>query len=77
MLFYPAALPLSSRTLTYVAGVIRRHRQNIGSCWHKLSPGRQTPLVLAHPARRPVRSGPVNTCVSEREILSHPVNYPV
>jgi hypothetical protein len=27
MLFYPAALPLSARTLTYVAGVIRRHRR--------------------------------------------------
>jgi hypothetical protein len=26
MLFYPAALPLSSRTLTYVAGVIRPAR---------------------------------------------------
>jgi hypothetical protein len=41
MLFYPAALPLSARTLTYVAGVIRRHRRKIGSCWRKLSPGRQ------------------------------------
>ena len=26
MLFYPAALPLSRQTLTYTAGVIRRHR---------------------------------------------------
>ena len=26
MLFYPAALPLSSQTLNYTAGVIRRHR---------------------------------------------------
>ena len=26
MLFYPAALPLSSRTLNYTAGVIRRYR---------------------------------------------------
>ena len=48
MLFYPAALPLSSRTLTYVAGVIRRHRKHIGSCWRKLSPGRQALLVLAY-----------------------------
>lgn len=31
MLFYRAALPLSSRTLTFVAGVIRRHRASIGS----------------------------------------------
>ena len=26
MLFYPAALPLSSRTLNYTAGIIRRYR---------------------------------------------------
>jgi hypothetical protein len=48
MLFYRAALPLSSRTLSYVAGVIRRHRRKIGSCWRKLAPGRQALLVLAH-----------------------------
>ena len=29
MLFYRAALPLSSRTLTFVSGVIRRHRAAI------------------------------------------------
>jgi hypothetical protein len=38
---------LSSRTLSYVAGVIRRHRGKIGSCWRKLSPARQALLVLA------------------------------
>jgi hypothetical protein len=48
MLFYPATLPLSARTLTYVAGVIRRHRRRIGSCWRKLNPGRQALLVLAY-----------------------------
>src|SRR5215472_9442118 len=48
MLFYPAALPLSRQTLTYTAGVIRRHRQQIGSPWRKLGPGRQALLVLAH-----------------------------
>ena len=48
MLFYRAALPLSSRTLTYVAGIIRRHRASIGSCWRKLNPGRQALLVLAY-----------------------------
>ena len=48
MLFYPAALPLSAQTLTYVAGVIRRHRTKIGSCWRKLNPGRQALLVLAY-----------------------------
>ena len=48
MLFYRAALPLSRQTLSYVAGVIRRHRAVIGSCWRKLSPGRQVMLVLVH-----------------------------
>src|SRR5215468_11483035 len=48
MLFYPAALPLSAQTLTYVAGVIRRHRKAIGSCWRKLNPGRQALLVLVY-----------------------------
>ena len=48
MLFYPAALPLSSRTLAYVAGIIRRHRKRIRSCWRKLSPGQQALLVLAY-----------------------------
>jgi DDE superfamily endonuclease/Helix-turn-helix of DDE superfamily endonuclease len=48
MLFHPAALPLSAQTLTYVAGIIRRHRKQIGSAWRKPTPGRQALLVLAH-----------------------------
>jgi hypothetical protein len=48
MLFYPAMLPLSAQTLSYVAGIIRRHRKKIGSAWRKLSPGRQALLVLAY-----------------------------
>jgi hypothetical protein len=48
MLFYRAALPLSAQTLSYVAGVIRRHRAKIGSCWRKLNAGRQALLVLVH-----------------------------
>lgn len=48
MLFYRAALPLSSRTLNFVAGVIRRHRRSIGSRWRKLPPGRQALLALAY-----------------------------
>ena len=48
MLFYRAALPLSSRTLTYASGIIRRHRKAIGSCWRKLNPGQQALLVLAY-----------------------------
>ena len=48
MLFYPAALPLSRQTLNYTAGIIRRHRKQIGSPWRKLNPGRQALLVLAY-----------------------------
>ena len=48
MLFYRAALPLSRTTLDYLAGVIRRHRKKIGSCWRKVNPGQQALLVLAH-----------------------------
>ena len=48
MLFYRAALPLSSRTLTFVSGLIGRHRKLIGSCWRKLNPGQQALVVLAY-----------------------------
>lgn len=48
MLFYRAALSLSPQTLTYLAGVIRRHRAAIGSVWRKLNPGQQALLVLVH-----------------------------
>jgi hypothetical protein len=48
MLFYRAALPLSRKTLTFTAGIIRRHRRAIGSAWRKLEPGRQALLVLAY-----------------------------
>jgi DDE superfamily endonuclease/Helix-turn-helix of DDE superfamily endonuclease len=48
MLFYRAALPLSSRTLTYVSGIIRRHRAAAGSRWRKLNPGKQALLVLVY-----------------------------
>jgi hypothetical protein len=48
MLLYPAALPLSRQTLSYTAGVIRRHRRQIGSAWRKLNPGQQALLVLAY-----------------------------
>jgi hypothetical protein len=38
---------LSCLGLTHTAGAIRRHRKQIGSCWRKLTCGRQAPLVLA------------------------------
>ena len=48
MLFYRAALPLSSRTLNFTAGLIRRHRKSIGSLCRKLNPGQQAMLVLVY-----------------------------
>jgi hypothetical protein len=48
MLFYRAALPLSSQTLTYASEVIRHHRSAAGSRWRKLNPARQALLVLAY-----------------------------
>jgi DDE superfamily endonuclease len=48
VLFYRAALPLSRKTLTFVSGIIRRHRRSTGSRWRKLNPGQQALLVLAY-----------------------------
>jgi Helix-turn-helix of DDE superfamily endonuclease len=45
---YCSTLPLPRQTLSYVTGVIRRHRRQIGSTWRKLNPGRQALLVLAY-----------------------------
>ena len=48
MLFYRAAVDLSRSTLNYVAGLIRRHRKAIGSCWRRLNAGQQALLVLVY-----------------------------
>jgi hypothetical protein len=48
---YRAALPLSSRTLTYVSGIIHRHRSAAGSRWRRLNPARQALLVLVYCAK--------------------------
>lgn len=48
MLFYRAAVDLSSQTLNYVAGIIRRHRKTITSPWRRLNPGQQALLVLVY-----------------------------
>ncbi|GII23368.1 transposase family protein [Planosporangium mesophilum] len=48
MLSYPAAIPLSSRTLTQLADIISSHRRERRSRWRRLSPGRQALLALAH-----------------------------
>src|SRR6516165_8917559 len=42
------ALPLSRQILTFVSGIIRRHRKSIGSRWRRLNPGQQALLVLAY-----------------------------
>jgi hypothetical protein len=48
MLFYRAALPLSRQTLTFVSGLVRAHRREIGTPWRALNPGQQALLVLVH-----------------------------
>jgi hypothetical protein len=48
MLSYPAAIPLSTRTLNHLADLIRQHRDRRRSRWRRLDPGRQALLALAH-----------------------------
>ena len=48
MLSYPAAIPLSTRSLNHLATLIRRHRTARRSRWRRLDPGRQALLALAH-----------------------------
>src|SRR5689334_2268945 len=48
LLSYPAAIPLSTRTLTRLADLIRAHRGRRRCRWRRLDAGRQALLVLAH-----------------------------
>jgi hypothetical protein len=48
VLSYPAAIPLSTRSLNHLAGLIRSHRGQRRSRWRRLDPGRQALLALAH-----------------------------
>ena len=48
MLSYPAAIPLSTPTLTHLADLIRGRRSQRRSRWRCLDAGRQALLVLAH-----------------------------
>jgi hypothetical protein len=48
LLSYPAAIPLSTRTLTRMAELLRAHRDQRRCRWRRLDPGRQALLVLAH-----------------------------
>ena len=47
MLSYPA-IPLTTRTLNHLAGLIRRHREQRRTRWRRLDPARQALLALAH-----------------------------
>ncbi|MFI7708468.1 transposase family protein [Nonomuraea sp. NPDC049480] len=44
---YQCRLPLSTKTLTLVAGLLRGHLKAIGSRWRKLPPGKIALIVLA------------------------------
>jgi len=48
VLSYPAAIPLSTRSLNHLATLIRRHRTQRRSRWRRLNPGQQALLALAH-----------------------------
>src|SRR5437764_1381012 len=48
LLSYPAAIPLSNRTLVELADLLRHQRHQRRSRWRRLGPGRQALLVLAH-----------------------------
>jgi hypothetical protein len=48
MLFYRAAVPLSSRTLNFTAAVVRRHLKATGSRRRKPNPGQESLLVLVY-----------------------------
>src|SRR2546423_13581222 len=48
LLTYVASIPLSTRTLVYLSDLIRARRNQVGSRWRRLDPGRQALLVLAH-----------------------------
>ncbi|MFI5616731.1 transposase family protein [Streptomyces sp. NPDC051567] len=48
MLVHPSSIDLSSRTLRYLAGHLTSRRQEIGTRWRRLAPGRQALLALAH-----------------------------
>jgi hypothetical protein len=48
VLSYPSGMSVSSRALTTLAEVLRRHRNQRATRWRKLSAGRQALLVMAY-----------------------------
>jgi hypothetical protein len=47
VLAHAATIPLSTRSLAYLSGLLSAHRREIGSRWRRLTPGEQALLVLA------------------------------
>jgi hypothetical protein len=48
VLVYPSSMPVSNRALRVLADALRQRRNQLGSRWRRLPPGRQALLVLAH-----------------------------
>jgi hypothetical protein len=48
MLLYPSGMSVSTRALTTLSDVLRRHRRDRATRWRKPSTGRQTLLVIAY-----------------------------
>ncbi|MFI5950404.1 transposase family protein [Micromonospora chalcea] len=48
MLTYPASIPLSTRSLTRLTGLIRDHRRALGGRWRRLPAQQQALMALAH-----------------------------
>ncbi|MFC7895484.1 transposase family protein [Streptomyces sp. NPDC057381] len=48
MLVYPSGVDVSSSALRFLSARLRRHRQELGTRWRRLNPGRQALLTLAH-----------------------------
>jgi hypothetical protein len=48
VLVYPVGMSVSTRTLTFVAQELRKHRRMMGSRWRVLSSHQQALMLLAH-----------------------------
>jgi hypothetical protein len=48
VLVYPSGLDVSSSALRFLSTELRRRREEIGTRWRRLTPGRQALLTLAH-----------------------------
>ncbi|MEU8347925.1 hypothetical protein AB0C74_40060, partial [Spirillospora sp. NPDC048832] len=69
MLFYRAALDLSRPTLTFVTGLVRDHRDRIGSRWRVLSP--EVPRIFRTGPQLELGE-PEGKAVGETEAAFHP-----